>query len=201
MKTVSILPVFVAVSGLMWGVTADSAQISAIPSTDILSVSETAQIDIYMELDPTEAASVFEGVFDLEGYATSVALALTSGGASWPNAFGNIIGDQLRLSLTSNNDGTAMRLVASLNVTALAPGFFVLSYNDATFASFDIDIAPFTQDLPLNNYDGQVLASIRVIPLPAAAWLLISALALVLGSSKAGGWVRSSNPMSVSEVV
>lgn len=156
--------------------TVNSASVSALISNDRLAVSDSAQVSLFLNLMPGEEASVFEGVFDFLGLNSVASVSLSSGGPSWSSSFGNIVGDQALLSLTSNNDGSTSRLLGNIDVMALNPGTFDVVFNDATFAAFDIDVNPFIEDLALDNFNGQVLASATVVPLPAALVLFLSGL-------------------------
>lgn len=156
--------------------TSHAAFVSAQTSATVLNPAETAQVLLFLNHQPGEVSSVFEGVFDLEGLGTVANATLTEGGPTWPNRFGNILSDRALLSLTSNNDGTVSRLIATLDVTAQTPGFFNVRYSADSFAAFDIAVSPFVQDLPITNTDAELLAQIQVVPIPPALLLFASAL-------------------------
>ena len=156
--------------------TASATLVSAQSSANILNTTESAQISLFLDLEKGETASVFEGVFRLSGHGSIANTILTTGGPSWANNFGNIVNDEILLSLTSNNIGGPSRQIAILDVQALSPGTYELIYDDLSFASFDTNVSPFFQDLPLTNVDGEVLARITVVPIPAAMILYMSAL-------------------------
>ena len=172
---------------------ARAATVSAVASVDTLSLNESAQISLFLNLDPTEEASVFEGVFNLNGLGSVADAALNVGGPTWSSSFGNIVGDQALLSLTSNNDSTSSRLLGVLDVLALSPGVFEVVFDANTFASFDIDVSPFVQDLALSNFDGQVLASVAVVPVPPALVLFLSGLSGLSIISRRRGKKTQSN--------
>ena len=156
--------------------TASATIVSAQSSANILNTTESAQISLFLDLEIGETASVLEGVFRLSGHGSIANTILTAGGPSWSNSFGNIVNDEILLSLTSNNIGGPSRQIAILDIQALSPGTYELIYDDLSFASFDTNVSPFFQDLPLTNVDGEVLARITVVPIPAAMILYMSAL-------------------------
>ena len=165
-----------AVFALLSITTVNAASVSALITSDTLAINDTAQISLILHLGPGEEASVFEGIFNLNGLGTVASASLNSGGPSWPSAFGNIVGDQALLSLTSGNNAISSRLLGAIDILALNPGTFDVIFNDATFAAFDIDVNPFIQDLALSNINGEVLASATVVPVPAALVLFLSGI-------------------------
>lgn len=156
--------------------TVNAASISALISSNTLAINDTAQISFFLNMLPGETASVFEGVFNLNGLGTVASASLNSGGPSWPSAFGNIVGDQALLSLTSSNNDASSRLLGTMDIFGLSVGTFDVIFNDATFAAFDINVNPFIQDLALNNVNGQLLATTTVVPVPAALVLFLSGI-------------------------
>jgi len=156
--------------------TASATLVSAQSSANILRPTESATISLFLELDRGETASVFEGVFSLSGHGSVASTTLTSGGPTWENSFGNILNNEILLSLTSNNIAGPSRQIATLDIQALTPGTYDLIFNDLSFAAFDTNVSPFFQDLPLPNVNGEVLTRITVVPVPAALVLFISAL-------------------------
>jgi hypothetical protein len=158
-----------------WVGAANAATITASAAKDLIEIGEATSMDIVLELDAVsmEEASVFEGRFDFIGFGSVADATLTSvGGPTWTSTAGNIVGTQAIVSLTSSNQG-ADRLLATLEVTGLAPGIFEIFLGSPTFASFDIDEAPFLQDLNIINATGDMLASVTVVPLPPALVLLV----------------------------
>lgn len=155
---------------------ANAASVNAISSASEIGVGDTGQISVYLNLAPTEEASVFEGVFDIVGLGSIANVAVSDIGATWPNRASNILEDEARLSLTSNNDGTSSRLLARFEIEGVAPGALQVLFNDASFASYDLDEPPFIADLPLSNAQGEVLSAVQVVPLPGAGLFFMSAL-------------------------
>ena len=160
---------------------ANAATITASAAKDVIEIGEATTVDIFLELDAVymEEASVFEGRFDFNGFGSVADAKLTSvGGPTWSSSFGNIVGTQAIVSLTSDNQG-ADRLLATLEVTGLAPGFFDVFVGSPTLASFDIDTTPYLQALNITNVTGDMLASVRVVPLPPTLVLLGPALGVL----------------------
>ncbi len=156
---------------------ANAATISATAGLNEIKINEATQVDIFLDLAPGEVASVFEGRFDLVGNGTVVDTSISNaGGITWDSSFGNIAGNQVILSLTSDNQ-EGNRLVGTLDLVGLSLGNFQLLLGSPTFASFDIDVAPFLENLNISNPDGDLLASVQVVPIPAAFPLFGAALA------------------------
>lgn len=166
-----------------WGGAANAATLTAIPAMDELLIGQTTSLEIVLELDAGEVASVFEGRFNLGGLGSVANASLTAGGPTWSSSVGNISGTQAIVSLTSDNQG-GNRLGATLGVTGLALGVFEVSLGSPTFASFDIDDPPFLQELDITNTTGEVLTSVNVVPLPSALVLLGSGLFGIMGFRK-----------------
>ena len=133
-----------------WVGTANAATITASAAMDEILIGQTTSLEIVLELDAGEEASVFEGRFDLGGFGTVADAGLNAGGPSWSSSFGNISGAQAIVSLTSDNQG-GDRLVGTLGLTGLALGIFEFTLGSPTFASFDIDDPPILQDLDITN--------------------------------------------------
>ena len=165
----------------IWVGVANAATITASAAKDLIEIGEATTVDIVLELDAVfmEEASVFEGRFDFNGFGSVADAKFTSvGGPTWTSTLGNSVGTQAIVSLTSNNQG-ADRLLATLEVTGLAPGIFEVYLGSPTFAAFDIDNAPFLQELNITNATGDMLASVRVVPLPPTLILLGPALGVL----------------------
>ncbi len=176
MKTYTHTFVISVILALLSVSSAHAAFVSAQVSSATIRPNETSQIKLFLNLDPGETASVFEGVFDLPGLNNIVDVSSTFGGPSWPNKFGNITSNRFFLSLTSDNDNSSSRQVAVLDILAKKTGVFEVIFDDSSFASFDINVSPFLQDLALNNKKGEALARISVVPVPPALVLLFTAL-------------------------
>ncbi|RZI86312.1 MAG: hypothetical protein EOP38_02020, partial [Rubrivivax sp.] len=151
---------------------ASAATVSAVAANDKINIGESTSIDFFLNLSATEVASIFEGNFGIGGLGTVASATITGTGPTWPNAASNIVGGNATLSLTSNNLGDPTRLLATLNVTGLSAGKVDITFNDATFAAFDIPAFPFAENLVLGNSSGQVLASIAVVPEPSVMTLV-----------------------------
>ncbi|MEM7315189.1 MAG: hypothetical protein AAF497_18765 [Planctomycetota bacterium] len=159
--------------------TAHGASVTAIQSADVVALGETFTIDLFLNLEQGERASVFEGRFQMTGQNTVDIILLSEGGPSWDSSFGSLSNDSVNLSLASNNSPLTSRLLARLELSAANAGDFQLQFDQRTFASFDISEFPFIEDLPLANSPGEVLASVQTIPLPASGWAALSAFALL----------------------
>lgn len=140
---------------------ARAATISAVAEDTEIVVGESTRIDIFLELDEGELASIFQGRFDFTGteFAGSV---LEAGGPTWgdPVFFEDL--DGFAVSLTSSNRG-GVRLVSSLTLTGLSEGTFDVRLGTPTFASFDVAEPPFTEDLELDPDPGTLLASVTIL--------------------------------------
>ncbi len=168
--------VFALFTGMVaWAGASNAAVVTASVDQDPIGINDTAVVELFLELGSGELASVFDGVFDLTGLDTVATASLTAGGSTWDSSFGSIMGSRVTVSLTSDNLG-GDRLVATLEVVGLAPGTFEVLFNDETSASFDIDDPPFVEEVNITNADGDPLASVTVVPVPAALPLLGSAL-------------------------
>ena len=180
--------VFALFAGLVaWAGSSNAAVVTASVDQDPIGISDTAVVELFLELGSGEVASVFDGVFDLNGLDTVATASLTAGGPTWDSSFGSIMGSRVTVSLTSDNLGGS-RLVATLEVVGLAPGTFEVLFNDSTSASFDIDDPPFAEQVDITNADGELLGSVTVVPVPAALPLLGSALIGLVFGLKRGRW-------------
>ncbi|MEO0971751.1 MAG: hypothetical protein AAFX85_01555 [Pseudomonadota bacterium] len=156
------------------------ATLAASPLTVNVAPGDSAEVTVSLELDAAEVASVFEGRFDLLGLGGIANASLTPGGPTWNNVAGNINNGQAIVSLTSGN-AAGTRLVATLQVTGVNPGTFDVLLASPTFAAFDIPSPPFTQDVPISNSPGELLARVVVaesVPIPPLAVVLLAGLLL-----------------------
>ncbi len=162
----------------------NAAFISATANQETINAGESAQISLFLNLDPSEVASVFEGNFSLNGLVGSggtFTASVVAGGPTWTSVAGNLDGDKARYSLTSNNNGDSSRLLGTINISTgayAASSVFEVTFDDTTFAAFDTDISPFFEDLRLNNINGEILTTVSVsaVPLPTAFYLFLSGL-------------------------
>lgn len=168
----------------IWGGATNAAMLTGSVGNDTIGIGQSTMVDISLDLAAGEVASVFEGRFDLIGLGTVADASLAPGGSSWSSSFGNITGNQAIVSLTSDNIGSN-RLVGSMEVTGLSYGTFEVRLGDPTFASFDTQTAPFLEPVNILMTDGDLLASVRVVPLPATLPLFGSALVgLAFGATR-----------------
>lgn len=165
---------------------ASAASISASVSRSVLGIGESSTVELFLNLEAGETASVLEGVFGISGLGTVASGAITQTGPTWPNAASNILGGEALVSLTSDNDGAAQRSIATLSFTALSAGTLALSFDGRTFAAFDTAAFPFSQNLALSNAPGDLLASISVVPEPSALTLLAVGASVLLMTRR--GW-------------
>lgn len=160
---------------------ARAATISVFTNNSIIALGSVATLEVRLQLDVSEVASIFEGKFDLVGLGSigSVAIDPLGFGTTWESAFGGIPGSQLLLSLTSSNRNDHV-LLATIEITGLAPGIFELRLAPGTFLQRDTNTSPFFEDVPLGPAPGTTLASIQVvagIPEPATVFLMSLGLA------------------------
>jgi hypothetical protein len=159
---------------------ASAATVSGSVGQASIAVGESTAIQIRLDLAGGEEASIFDGRFDLIGSATVVeevlSSDLTAGGPSWTSAFGGVVAEQVQLSLTSANAGGS-RLVATLTVTGLSAGTFLVELGAGNVVRRDLPVPPFIEDVPLTTPVGTVLAAVTVLaPLPALGGPGIAAL-------------------------
>ena len=155
-----------------WAGTSTAAQVTATVTNTPLLVNATTTVNIFLDLEAGEQASVFEGRFDLTGLGSVANASFTPGGPTWDSAFGSIQGDLATVSLTSGNTGGS-RLVGSLDITGLAPGTFKVVLSSPTLAARDINVSPFLQDVPITTATGTVLVSVSVTKSVGLPWLML----------------------------
>lgn len=141
-----------------------AATVTAIAVSPSINAGESTEIQVWLNLEVGEEASIFEGRFDLVGSGSAVEPVtgsdLVPGGPSWGTSFGGIVGSQAQVSLTSSNAGGS-RLVATLTVTGLG-GTFQLKLGSGTFVQRDLNVSPFFEDVPLSTPVGTVLVTVTV---------------------------------------
>jgi hypothetical protein len=150
-----------------------AATISAFTNDSIIGVGSVASVEIRLQLDPLEFASIFEGRFDLAGLGStaSVAVQPLGFGSTWDTQFGGVTQSQLILSLTSSNRDDHV-LLATIDVAGLAPGFFDLLLAPGTLLQRDTNVSPFFEDVALGTAVGTNLISIQVVPEPSTGLLM-----------------------------
>jgi len=147
-----------------------AAMITTVIESDSIQIGESTSIQIFLDLEAGEEASIFEGTFDMTG-ATTVEVIYVEPSEEWDSAFGGIFGNAIEVSLTSNNMG-GLRLVAEVEVEGLVLGTYQILLGFDTYAERDLDVPPFFEDIPISNSLGSVLASVAVVPEPGTALLL-----------------------------
>ena len=160
---------------------------------------ERFMLEVLLQLDASESASVFEAQFELHGLGQTVAFAAdgpaNNPDSSWTSAQSHWQGSVLRVSLTSDNTG-GTRQVVGVALVGLEPGPVELHLAAQPIAQTDEDAYPYLVDIPLSLPPlSEPLVAARVrdpfeIPIPPLAWLLMS-LGL-LGASFALRLVRPS---------
>jgi len=156
------------------------------PTVIEMSIGESKDIVLELELGPAEEASVFEARFALEfvpagtgGPVASVAVFADGPDWDWDDATAVIDQDVIRVSLLSANLG-GTRAVATVSVTGVSDGEVDIVLLDESVLQRDIPFAPFLEDVPLETPPGTVLATV-VVPEPSAALLRAAALLALLG--------------------
>jgi MYXO-CTERM domain-containing protein len=174
-----------AVLTVVGAVAADAATIHATPSASTIGVGGSFSIDLFLELDVGEEASVLEARFDFVGLGSSVDLdSFEAGGPTWSLSSENVSGSTGTISNLSGNAGGS-RLVATFTGTALALGDFSIEFAADYILQRDIDDFPFLEDVNLETAVGTVLATVSVVPEPST-WLFAAAgLALVAARRRA----------------
>jgi len=156
-----------------WAGTSTAAQVTATVTNNPVLVNATTTVNIFLDLEAGEQASVFEGTFVLEGLGSVANASLTPGGSTWDSSFGSIQGNLATVSLTSTSNTGGRRLVGSLDITALAAGAFKLVLSSPTLAARDTDVPPFFEDVPITTATGTVLVSVSVTKSVALPWLML----------------------------
>ncbi len=162
----------------------NAAFISATTTQETINAGESAQISLFLNLEPNEVASVFEGNFSLNGltgFGGAFTASVIAGGPTWTSVAGNLDGDRARYSLTSDNNGDSLRLLGTIDISTendAASSVFEVLFDDTTFAAFDTNASPFIENLNLTNLNGEILTTVSVnaVPLPAAFYLFLSGL-------------------------
>jgi len=153
---------------------AGAANITASPSASEVGVGDAFQIDLFLELESGEEASVFEAAFELGGLGVVAGNEdLTPGGPGWDGAAGDVTGTEAFVSAFSSNQGGS-RLVGSLSLEALAPGVLQVVLGPFPLVQKDLAEDPFVEDVPLSTAVGATLASVTV-PEPGGAALVLGA--------------------------
>lgn len=162
-----------------------AATIVAVPSRQFVGLGDSFTIDLFLDLEPGEEASVFEGRFELDGLGSVLSVdSVTAGGATWDSAFHTLIGSALAISALSSNTGGS-RLVASLGVTAIGGGTFRVLTDEGSFAQRDIPEFPFLEDVPIDTAPGTEISRISTTPVPALpSWGGLGVAALFLAASR-----------------
>lgn len=140
----------------------NAAEISATAADTSIGIGDTTTVEVFLDLQGGEEASLFEGHFDLGGLGSIASVVLTPGGLSWGSSEGNVHNSQAIVSLTSANAGGS-RQVATLQVTGIALGTLDISLGTpAALSAFDIPAPPFLQSLTIDTAIGTTLASVTV---------------------------------------
>jgi hypothetical protein len=145
-----------------WAGTSTAAQVTATVTKNPILVNETTTVNIFLDLEAGEQASVFEGRFGLTGLGAVANASFTPGGPTWDSSIGSIQDTLATVSLTSSNTG-GRRLVGSLDITALALGTFEVVLSSPTLASRDTDVPPFFEEVPIHTATGTVLVDVQVL--------------------------------------
>jgi len=146
----------------------------------------SCSVEIYLDLEAGEVASVFEADFDiLMTGSWTVTLDLSEvnpgvipfGVGTWPNAVGNDTSTRISVSLTSENEG-GERLVAQLDLVRDVPAspavFELFLGSDSDEIIVAMDVTGGTQDVPLTSPN--LGARLFVTPEPSTSFLLLAGL-------------------------
>lgn len=157
------------------GCAAQAAVLTATPASSSVAAGEDVQIELLVELGAGEVASIFEADFELVGVGVVADVALEAGGPTWSQVEGNVAGGFASLSLTSSNQPGTRRL-GLLTVTGVAGGVLEVRLGEGAILQRDTNSDPFIADVPLATEPETLLASIEVVPEPAATLASLAAL-------------------------
>jgi hypothetical protein len=163
-----------------------AATISAVPDSGTFQPGESVEVDVVLNLEEGEVASVFEGGVEFHGAGTVASASLLEIGLEWrgPGVFPP---PRRPFSLTlfaSNPMGaTGSSVLATFTVEFLTPGRVDLLVPDA-FAGGDLYEPPWIVEVPLAPL-GVPIASFTVIPEPTTMLLMgLGLLALLLSRQR-----------------
>jgi probable HAF family extracellular repeat protein len=148
---------------------ASAAKLTASVDASPIGVEETTVVRLFLDLEPDEEASVFEGVFDLNQTNLAVVIDETTlaTGPTWESALCSVHfqSSKMLCSMTSENLG-GRRLLVEFIVATLDLGTLRIRVSDSAplLLQKDIEGPPFLEDVPLDNLPGEILASIPVAP-------------------------------------
>ncbi len=147
--------------------TATAGTIGVSAPSQIIAVSETADVEISIDLG-SDQASIFQGDFTLLGLDTVVSAGVAIG-AGWTGASG-ITSSIATVSLTSNPAG-GVRALASFSITGLAPGLFEISFTPVILQGERFNPGLEIYDISIDAFSTP-LATVTVTPEPSTGLLL-----------------------------
>ncbi len=174
---------FAAAALLMCGTAANAASVSLVPSSSTVLQSEQFTIDLV--LDASEVGgSASSGFVDVTYDPLLVQYdGFVFAAPAKPLAAPTITGSVIESATLGFYDALDTGLIGRFTFTALAPAGATISFGladlDPTFGTF---ASEFPANLPIYpDFNG---AQVNVVPLPASAWLFLSALGLGLARAK-----------------
>lgn len=157
-------------------VSANAASITATPLASQINVGERVSVEIRLQLEPGESASVFQSTFSVSSSGL-ITVDPSGFGTTWssPVGFpllGNGDASTATVSLLADDNRTDHDLVATLSVLATSVGTLALALDSDVLLQRDPDVGVDLVNIPVSQGSGSLLAEITVVPEPSAALLI-----------------------------
>ncbi|MHA7837851.1 MAG: PEP-CTERM sorting domain-containing protein [bacterium] len=165
------LPILLAIAA-----NANAASITATPLASQVNVGERVSVEIRLQLEPGESASLFEAFLDAAGPGV-MSVDPSGFGATWSSTVASPeLGDgdagRVSLSLLASGNRTDHDLVATLSVLGTSTGLVSLSLALDEVVILQRDSGNDLEDIFVNEGPGTLLAQFEVVPEPSAALLI-----------------------------